>query len=171
MPDESFPIEIGGEKFSLRFEDEDVKKIEQKISLFVAFHPRFRTYENAAQILWRGLRKVDEGGELVHAIQQGPPGEAAAFRMVKQFCDQFGRVGAGMIVLYGSFDKALIASDWYGEPVPEDLQQPTPPAKAGEDPPKNSVRPTNRPTRTWRTVFAGYLRKISDTLHRRNTTR
>ena len=57
MPDESFPIEIGGETLHLRFEDKDVREIEKTLALFAAFHPSTRTYENAALFLWRGLRR------------------------------------------------------------------------------------------------------------------
>lgn len=170
MPDETYPIKIGEEKLLLYFGDPvDVERIEETISFFEAFHPHHRTYKKATAILWRSLYKVNDAGELVHAIQQGPPGEAMAFEIVKQFCGQF-HGPAGMLVLYGSFDKALIAAGWYGEPVPEDKQTPQSSAKAGEDLPKNSVRPTNRPTRGWRMACAGLLRKLSGIFHRKSST-
>ena len=131
MPEESFPIEIGGEAFALRFEDKDVREIEKTLSLFEAFHPTRRTYENAALILWRGLRTVGADGSLTYAIQQGPPGRELAFQRVKAFCQQFAGT-AGMVVLYGSFHRALITSGWFGEPKDE----PAKPA-AGDDAPKN----------------------------------
>jgi len=133
MPDETFPIEIEGESLSLRFEDADVREIEKNISLFVAFHPINQTYDNAALILWRGLRRKDDAGNLVYAIQQGPPGQALAFQKVKAFCKQFGGPAAGMLILYGSFHKGLVASGWFGEPK----EDPAPAGKPEEDHPKN----------------------------------
>lgn len=125
MPDESFPLLIGEEEYSLRFEDIDVERIEQTISLFVAFHPQYRTYGNAAAILWRGLRKVNDNGDLVYAIQQGPPGKALAFEKTKEFCRQFNGP-AGMVVLYESFRRALVVSGWFGEPTDEPKPTPEP---------------------------------------------
>lgn len=135
MPDESFPLRIGGEEYSLRFEDKDVQEIEKTISLFAAFHPQYRTYDNATAILWRGLRKTTDNGELVYAIQQGPPGRTLALQKVKEFCQQFSSTTAAMVVLYGSFDKALIITGWHGKPVPEDQQKP--PQEPTGDEPKN----------------------------------
>lgn len=131
MPDESFPIEIEGETLALRFEDKDVREIEKTLSLFEAFHPTRRTYDNAALILWRGLRRANDAGTLTYAIQQAPQGKELAFRTVKAFCQQFSGP-AGMVVLYGSFHRALIVSGWFGEPKDE----PAKPA-AGDDAPKN----------------------------------
>lgn len=152
MPDESFPIEIGGETLHLRFEDKDVREIEKTLALFAAFHPTTRTYENAALFLWRGLRRADDAGNLVYAIQQGPPGREMAFQMVKAFCRQFSGT-AGMLVLYGSIHKALIISGWFGEP--DDKAKPE--RLAESEPSKNSVRPTKRPTKRSHTAFAGSL--------------
>jgi hypothetical protein len=143
MPDESFPIEIEGETLALRFEDKDVREIEKSLSLFAAFHPSTRTYDNAALLLWRGLRRADDAGNLTYAIQQGPPGKELAFQKVKAFCRQFAGT-AGMLILYGSIHKALIVSGWFGEP--KDEPQPEKPPES--EPPKNSVRPMKRPTRS-----------------------
>ena len=116
MPGESFPILIGGKQYALLFEPEDVEKIEETISLFEAFHPHHRTFANATTILWRGLRKVNDEGKMVHAIQQGPPGRSMAYQMVRQFCRE-GFVGpAGMMALYESFRRGLVASEVFGEP-------------------------------------------------------
>ena len=134
MPGETFPIEIEGETLELRFEDRDVKEIEKSLSLFVAFHPINRTYENAALILWRGLRKNDGEGNLVYAIQQGPPGNILAFQKVKSFCRQFGGPAAAMVALYASYQKALIASGWYSETSEDTPKNPAEPEAA---PPKN----------------------------------
>lgn len=131
MPDESFPIEIEGVTYSLRFEDKDVREIEKSLSLFAAFHPSTRTYDNAALILWRGLRKADDQGNLSYAIQQGPPGKEMAFRMVKAFCRGFAGT-AGMIVLYGSYHRALIVSGWFGEPQ-EELTNVNKPSEGDEE--------------------------------------
>jgi hypothetical protein len=125
VPDESFPIEIGGETLALRFEDRDVREIERSLSLFEAFHPTRRTYDNAALFLWRGLRRENGSGTLDYAIQQGPPGKELAFRMVKAFCQQFAGP-AGMVVLYGSFNRALIVSGWFGEPKEDQPAKPQP---------------------------------------------
>lgn len=131
MPDESYPIEIEGKTYALRFEDKDIREIEKTLSLFVAFHPTARTFDNAALILWRGLRNVKDDGTFAYAIQQGPPGRETAFRWVKSFCQQF-RGPAGMLVLYGTFEKALIVSGWFGDPKePEETGKPVP---AGDDP-------------------------------------
>ena len=131
MPDESYPIKIEGETLHLRFEDKDVRAgsggIEKEISLFAAFHPSTRTYDNAALLLWRGLRREDSAGNLVYAIQQGPAGREMAFQKVKAFCRQFSGT-AGMVVLYGSFHKALIISGWFGEPMED--SQPERPAES-----------------------------------------
>jgi|WetSurMetagenome_2_1015567.scaffolds.fasta_scaffold472863_2 hypothetical protein len=141
MPDESFPIEIEGETLALRFEDGDIREIEKVVSLFAAFHPSTRTYDNAALFLWHGLRRVDDSGELVYAIQQGPPGREMAFRMVKSFCQQFAGP-AGMLVLYESYRRALVVSGWFGEPK----EDPQPEGKPPEREEKNSQRPMKRPT-------------------------
>jgi hypothetical protein len=142
MPEESFPILIGGKPYALRFEAEDVEKIEEVISLFEAFHPHYRTYRNAAVILWRGLYKInEEDGKLVHAIQQGPPGQVMAYQMVRQFCREGFSGVAGMMSLYESFRRALVLSEWFGEPK----EDPTP-GKPPEAHEKNSSRPTERPT-------------------------
>lgn len=125
MPDESFPIEIEGETLSLRFEDRDVREIEKTISLFVAFHPTARTYDNASVLLWRSLRRADTKGDLDYAIQQGPSGKEMAFRKVKAFCGQFAGT-MGMVILYGSYHKAMVSGGWFGEPkedAPEKPQQ------------------------------------------------
>ena len=116
MPEESFPILIGGERYSLLFEPEDIDRIEGTISLFEAFHPHHRTFANATAILWRGLRKTSDNGELVHAIQQGPPGRETAYRMVRQFCRERFVGTAGMMALYESFRRGLVASEVFGEP-------------------------------------------------------
>jgi hypothetical protein len=138
MPDESYPVLIGEDQYSLRFEDKDVEEIEKTLSLFIAFHPSQRTYANAALILWRGLRKKNDARELVYAIQQGPPGKVMAYQMVKQFCCQFTGI-TGMVILYGYFEKALIVSGYFGEPKPDD----TPKKPEGEQP-KNSPPPTGQ---------------------------
>ena len=142
MPEESYPMGIGAETFYLRFEDRDVQEIEHMISLFVAFHPVNRTYENASILLWRGLRKKDDGNSLVYAIQQGPPGKVLALEKVKEFTRQFtGTIG--MALLYGYFERALISSGWFGEEKKEPV-----PAKAGEpEQPKNLVPPMKRRTK------------------------
>jgi len=129
MPDESYPLEISGDTYYLRFEDKDVQEIERTVSLFVAFHPQYRTFENAAVILWRGLRKTTDAGDLVYAIQQGPPGKTIALSLLKQFMQQF-RGPAGMVVLYGYIEKALILSGWFGDP---DTESSSSPAKGDEE--------------------------------------
>ena len=133
---------IGAETFYLRFEDRDVQEIEHMISLFVAFHPVNRTYENASILLWRGLRKKDEGNNLVYAVQQGPPGKVLALEKVKEFTRQFtGTIG--MALLYGYFERALVSGGWFGE----EKQEPVP-VKAGEpEQPKNLVPPMKRRTK------------------------
>jgi hypothetical protein len=139
MPDESYPILIGEDQYSLRFEDKDVEEIEKTLSLFIAFHPLQRTYANAALMLWRGLRKKNNAGELVYAIQQGPPGKVMAYQMVKEFCRQFTGI-MGMVILYGYFEKALVVSGYFGEPQPDK----TPEGKPEGEQPKNSPPPTGR---------------------------
>jgi len=156
MPDESFPILIGGKQYALYFEDEDVEKIEEVISLFEAFHPHYRTYQNATVILWRGLRKVNDDGKMVHAIQQGPPGKSMAYQMVRQFCREGFTGAAGMLALYESFRRALVLSEWFGEPE----EDPTP-GKPPEAHEKNSARPTERPTNRSLSGFVDSLLKRS----------
>lgn len=150
MPDDSFPIIIGGKNYSLRFEPDDVDKIEETISLFEAFHPHYRTYSNASTILWRSLRVTDPDGKLVHAIQQGPPGKIMAQQLTRQFCREGFAGTAGMLILYESFRRALIKSEWFGEPQPDD--EPGKPAEVYE---KNSETRTGTPTKKSRSGSAG----------------
>ena len=130
MPEESFPILIGGKQYALFFEPEDVEKIEETISLFEAFHPHHRTFNNATAILWRGLRNVNYDGKMVHAVQQGPPGREAAYKLVRQFCREGFTGPAGMMALYESFRRALVLSEWFGEPEKDPV--PGKPAEAHE---------------------------------------
>ena len=136
MPDESYPMGIGDDTFYLRFEDRDVQEIERTISLFVAFHPVNRTYENASVFLWRGLRKKNDDGTLTYAIQQGDPGKDAALQLTKQFTRQFSGV-VGIALLYGYIEKSLIVAGWFGEEKAD-------PTKPEEPHPKNSVPPTGK---------------------------
>jgi hypothetical protein len=158
MPDESFPIEIEGTTYALRFEDIDISAklggVEAEISLFAAFHPTARTYDNAALFLWKGLRNVNGDGSLSYAIQQGPPGRKLAYQRVKAFCRQFAGT-AGMIVLYGSYHRALIVSGWFGEP-----QEDAKPKPAGDEE-KNSAQPTSKQTKNWLSGFVNSLLRSS----------
>jgi len=141
VPDESYPMGIGENTFYLRFEDRDVQEIERMISLFVAFHPVNRTYENASILLWRGLRVKDDTGTLTYAIQQGPQGKELALEKVKEFTRQFSGT-IGMALLYGYFERALVSSGWFGE------EKKDVPVKAGEpEHPKNLVPPTKKRTK------------------------
>jgi hypothetical protein len=148
---------IGDNTYYLRFEDRDVQEIEHTFSLFVAFHPVNRTYENASVLLWRGLRLKDDAGNLTYAIQQGPQGKVMAFEKVKEFTRQFtGTIG--MALLYGYFERALVSSGWFGEEKKEPV-----PVKAGEpEQPKNLVPPMNRRTKKPRSVSAGLHPTSSD---------
>jgi hypothetical protein len=168
LRDGSFPIRIGEEDFLLLFEDGDVEEIEKTISIFEAFHPHNRTYENAAIILWHGLRKINDDGNLVYAIQQGPTGKIMARQMVKQFCGQFPNP-LGMIVLYGSFDNAFIAGKFYKKPEPVDEFEAAKKAPVRDDAPKNSQRPITGPTTTLHSVFAGLRRKLSGIIPRQSS--
>lgn len=136
---------IGEQTFYLRFEDKDVAEIERTISLFVAFHPINRTYENAALFLWRGLRKKNEAGELVYAIPQDDNRKGVALEKTKEFSRQFtGPVG--MVLLYGYIEKGLVAAGYFGEEKKD-----VPDVKTEEhEQPKNLPKPTGRPGRKQR---------------------
>jgi hypothetical protein len=149
MSEEAIPIRINGEDLFLRFEDSDIDSetggIETSLSLFVAFHPSNMTYSNAALFLWKGLRRKDDQGNLTYSIQQGPPGKKLAKEYVRKFCAEMPEV-TGMIVLYGYYAKALVASGWIGksqEGKPDDETSAKPLPKE-RDPKKNSVQPTGR---------------------------
>jgi len=156
VTEEALPIEIDGHKYLFRLEDGDVIEIERTLSIFEAFHPSRRTYVNAALFLQHGLRKRGKDGALVYIFQQDNTGQKDALQYVKKFCREFSGP-LGMVVLYGYYHKALVALEWFGEPkegpaenLPEDPEQP-----------KNLVPSTSRPTRGWRTAFAGLLRRLS----------
>lgn len=152
MPDESYPIGLGDQTLFLRFEDRDVAEIERSLSLFVAFHPAARTYENAALLIWRGLRKRAETGDLVYAIPQDSTGKPIALKWVKSFCCQFSDV-MGMVILYGYISKALIVAGYFGE---EKEREETKPATMQDgDRPKNLPRPTGKGGRGQRMGSAG----------------
>lgn len=161
MPDESFPIEIEGELLSLRFEDQDISAetggIEATVSLFAAFHPLYKTYDNAALFLWKGLRRKNDQGELVYAIQQGPPGRKMAYQMVKSFCSKFGNT-AGMLLLYESYRRALIVSGWFGEPSEKAEEHDGKPQEREE---KNSQWPMSGPISRSLSAFVVSLFKRS----------
>jgi hypothetical protein len=125
---------IGEDIFYLRFEDRDVQEIERTISLFVAFHPVNRTYENASMFLWRGLRKKTDAGELEYVIQQNEAGKPAALEKVKEFTRQFEGI-VGIALLYGYIERALVVAGWFGEPKEGPPEKPTS---------KNSVPPTGK---------------------------
>ena len=137
---------IGEQTFYLRFEDCDVAEIERTLSLFVAFHPINRTYENAARFLWRGLRKKNEAGDLVYAIPQDT-GKGAALEKVKEFSRQFAGP-VGMVLLYGYIEKGLVAAGYFGE---EKKDAVLPEVKTEEhEQPKNLLKPTGKPGRKQR---------------------
>jgi hypothetical protein len=166
MSEEAIPIRINEEDLFLRFADTDIDSetggVEASLSLFVAFHPSNMTYSNAALFLWKGLRRKDEQGNLNYAIQQGPPGKKLAKEYVRKFCAEMPEV-TGMIVLYGYYAKALVASGWIGkspEGRPAD-ETPANPAPKGCDPPKNLVRPTGRLRGILRSVCAALRKKSS----------
>ena len=129
---------IGDQTFYLRFEDKDVAEIERTISLFVAFHPINRTYENTALFLWHGLRKKNETGDLVYAIPQDDSGRGVALEKVKEFSRQFAGP-VGMVLLYGYIEKGLVVAGYYGEEKAEPSKKEEP----GEQP-KNLPKPTGR---------------------------
>jgi hypothetical protein len=132
---------IGEQTFYLRFEDKDVAEIERTLSLFVAFHPVNRTYENAALFLWRGLRKKNEAGELVYAIPQDT-GKGIALEKVKEFARQFAGP-VGMVLLYGYIEKGLVAAGYFGEEKKD--ATPVPDVKTEEhEQPKNLPKPTGK---------------------------
>lgn len=157
-PVDALPIEIGGHKYLFRLEDGDVIEIERTLSVFEAFHPSRRTYMNAALFLQHGLRKRGKDGALVYIFQQDEVGHKDAFQYVKKFCSQFPG-SMGMVVLYGYYQKALVALEWLGEQrgEPAGEKKPEEPEQA-----KNSVPPTSGQTSTLRSVFAGLLRKSSE---------
>lgn len=140
MTEEAIPIEIGGETYFFRLEDGDVRSgsggIEQYISLFVAFHPTNRTYDNAAVLLWKGLRKKNPDGKLVHAITQELAGREIAFQMLKKFCRQFPGI-TGMVIFYGYVEKALIANEWWPDPAKKEEK------KEGSTPAPQDPAPKN----------------------------
>lgn len=148
MPDESYPLGIEDKSYYLRFEDRDVIEIERQISLFVAFHPSNRTYENAALFMWRGLRTKTESGELAYAIQQGDAGKAAAIAITKEFTRQFPGI-IGIALLYGYIEKALVVAGWFGEEKAEE-PAPVPAPEPETEKPKNSLPPTKKAGRKQR---------------------
>lgn len=140
MPDDALPIEIDGHTYLFRLTDNDVREIERKTSLFVAFHPSNMTYENAARWLQHGLQKKKEN-EFVHIFPQDETGLEPAFQYVKKYCCAPGFAGVdGIVFLYAYFNKALIALQWRADPDKKKDQEPaeqTETPKTEDEPPKN----------------------------------
>ena len=159
MVQESVPVEINGERYSLRFEDGDVMAIEQQFRpVAMMFHPQTFGFDTARIFLWRGLRKTAPDGTLTYALSQDIAGYDAALQMVKKFTGQFPGPVVGLSILYGSVNKALIVSGWYQEtPVKteENGESKTP----GADPSKNLQTPTTKPMKRSLTGFVSSLRQ------------
>lgn len=157
MTEDALPIEIDGHTYLFRLQDEDLREIERSLSMFVAFHAQNMTYENAAKFLHRGLRKRSKDGkELVYIFPQDETGLEPAFQYVKKFCRVFPGT-TGILMLYGYYNKALIAQEWRGDPEKErsDDEQPAPEAKPADgELPKNSAKPTSGLMKKLRSVFA-----------------
>jgi hypothetical protein len=156
MVEESVPVEINGERYSLRFEDGDVMAIEQQFRpIAMLFKPEMFGFDVARVFLWKGLKKMQQDGTLTYAFTQDKAGYEEALQMVKKFTGQFTTVTApdkqqipgmvlGLSVLFGMVNKALIISGWYRDPeAPRDPNEKT----REIDPSKNSARPTKRPTK------------------------
>jgi hypothetical protein len=114
VTEEALPIEIDGHTYLFRLEDGDAREIERTISMYVAFHPQNMTYEHAARFLQRGLRKRKDD-KLVYIFPQDETGLEPAFQYVKKFCRVFPGI-TGILVLYGYYNKALIALEWRADP-------------------------------------------------------
>lgn len=148
-------MEIGGERFHLRFSDQDVAAIEQQFKpLAMLFQPSAFGFDVARVFLWKGLKKLQQDGTLIYAFTQDTAGFDDALQKVKQFTGAFPGPVLGLSLIYGSVNKALVVSGWYQDP-----EAPKEPQKEGEitrkvDPSKNSVRPMKRPTKKSRTGSA-----------------
>lgn len=159
MVEESVPVLINGERYSLRFEDGDVMAIEQQFKpIAMMFHPQTFGFDVARIFVWRGLRKTAPDGTLVYAFTQDSAGYDAALKTVKQFTGEFPGPVTGLSILYGSVNKALVVSGWYQEtPVKaeETGESKTPEA----DPSKNLQTPTTKSTKRSLTEYVSSLRR------------
>jgi len=156
---ESVPVEINGERYSLRFEDGDVMAIEQQFKpIAMMFHPQTFGFDVARVFLWKGLRKTQTDGSLIYAFTQDAVGYDAALQAVQQFTGAFPGPVVGLSVLYGSVNEALIVSGWYRE-VPPATEESGESKTPEVDPSKNLQTPTSKRTKTPLMDFVGSLRQ------------
>ena len=138
MTDRSVPIEIGGEKYHLRFERNDGRDIERNHApILVLLQPGRFGWDTTAIFLHKGLKRETEKGELVFALPQTAEGEDKAFELAQTFTNQFKGAALGLSLIYALINQALIVSGWYMAP------DETPPKTETKvvDPSKNLVTP------------------------------
>jgi hypothetical protein len=92
-------------------------------------------WDAAAIFFVKGLKKLNEKGEYVYAFPQTAQGDDMAYEFCQKFTGQFKGAMAGIVLLYGMINQALITSGYYQSAEEEEK-------KSGGDSTVQAVDPT-----------------------------
>lgn len=114
MVDEAVPIEVNGEKYYLRFTRREGRAIEREHKpILTLMQPKSFGWDAAAIFFVKGLKRLTEDGKYVNVFPQNAEGDDMAYEFCQKFTGQFKGYMAGIVLLYGMINKALIVSGYY----------------------------------------------------------